>query len=288
MAGADEIVSALALGEPYERFHVGRGPSAIAIDADATTAWTADAFDDAITVVDLGAGKVAATIALSADAGIDGRRRPASLVEEGAALFRDASLSEDGWMSCQTCHTDGHAAGVTADTQGDGSYGAAKRTPSLLGAAETGPWGWLGNVRRLEDQLHRSLTTTMRGPEPTPRQVEALVAYLRTLGPPAPDEPADAAAVARGRATFESRRCDACHAPPLYTTPMSYDVGLADAVGNHDFNPPSLRGVGRLPALLHDGSVRSLPDLFRRVRHPDDADLDDDEIADLTAFLKSL
>jgi len=290
IAGADELASALALGEPYERFKTGRGPSALALSADAATAFAADAFDDAITVVDLAAGRVAGTIALAMEAGADGRRRPASLAEEGEALFRDARLSEDGWMSCQTCHADGHTSGVLADTEGDGSYGAAKRTPSLLGAADTGPWGWLGRERSLEAQVRRSIATTMRGPEPTPRQVEALVAYVRSLPPPEPDPvpPADAEAAARGRALFESERCDACHAAPAYTSPRSYDVGLPDAVGNRAFNPPSLRGVGRRPALLHDASARSLPDLFRRVGHPDGTPLDDGQAADLAAFLRSL
>ncbi|KAJ3056497.1 hypothetical protein HK102_011188 [Quaeritorhiza haematococci] len=252
MAGTGEVASALALDAPYERL------------------------------------KVAGTVALSADAGPDGRRKPATLLEEGEALFRDARLSEDGWMSCQTCHTDGHTAGVLVDTRGDDSYGAAKRTPSLRGVADTRPWGWLGRFRTLDEQIHQSIETTMRGPEPSPRQVEALAAFLRTLDPPAPEPPADAPAVARGRAVFEAERCDACHAPPTYTTPRTYDVDLADAVGNRKFNPPSLRGVGRRPALLHDASVPSLPDLFRRTGHPTGTPLSDGEIADLTAFLRSL
>lgn len=288
VAGTDHVASALGLGEPYDRIPAGRAPVAVAIDPTAAFAYTADALDDAVTVLDLKAGKAAGVIALSADAGADGRRRPATLVEEGEALFRDASLSNDGWMSCQTCHTDGHTSNVLADTLGDGSYGAAKRTPTLLGVADTAPFGWTGGSRRLEDQVRKSIDTTMRGSEPTPRQVEALSAYLRTLAPPTPEPPADEQAVARGREVFDASRCEACHAPTTYTTPMTYEVGLSDAVGNRKFNPPSLRGVGRLPALLHDSSVPSLPDLFRTTKHPDGADLTDQEIADLTAFLKSL
>ncbi|WP_337174920.1 cytochrome c peroxidase [Paludisphaera sp.] len=288
MAGTDQVASALALGEPYERFSVGRAPVALAIDAEAATAYTADRFDDALTVVDLTAGKLAGVVALSAAAGIDGRRRPATLLEEGESLFRDARVSEDGWMSCHTCHADGHASDVLTDTMTDGSYGAAKRSPSLLGIADTAPFGWTGASRRLQDQIHTSITTTMRGHEPAPRQIEALAAYLRSLDPPRPEPVADADAVARGRAIFESNGCADCHAPPAYTTRGSYDVGLVDAVGNREFNPPSLRGVGRRPALLHDASVMSLPDLFRQARHPDGGELTDAEIADLASFLRSL
>lgn len=191
-------------------------------------------------------------------------------------------------MSCQTCHTDGHTSGVAVDTMSDGSYGAPKQTPSLLGVARTGPWTWLGRVDRLEDQVKKSITTTLRGADPTDRQVEALTAYLRTLEPPRPVVVANAEAVARGRALFEAHDCATCHAAPEYTTPRTYDVGLADAVGARAFNPPSLRGVSRRPTFLHDASARDLPDVFRVAHHPDETSFTPAEVADLVAFLESL
>lgn len=288
IAGTDQVASALSLDEPFERFQVGRAPVALAVDAEAAVAYTADRFDDAATVVDLADGKVAGVVALSADAGLDGRRRPATLLEEGESLFRNAVLSEGGWMSCHTCHADGHASEVLTDTMTDGSYGAAKRSPSLLGVGDTAPYGWTGASRRIEDQIRTSLTTTMRAHEPSPRQMAALVAYLESLAPPRPDPIVDPAAVARGREVFQTNECAECHAPPTYTSAETRDVGLIDAVGNRKFNPPSLRGVGRRPALLHDASASSLLDLFQRVRHPDGIRLTDDEIADLIAFLRSL
>ena len=45
-------------------------------------------------------------------------------VARGERLFHDARLSHDGWMSCHSCHVDGHTNGLVADTLGDGSYGA--------------------------------------------------------------------------------------------------------------------------------------------------------------------
>mgnify|MGYP001081366597 CR=1 FL=1 len=288
IAGTDQVASALSLDEPYERFQVGRAPVALAIDAEAATAYTADLFDDAVTVVDLAGGTVVGAVALSADAAVDGRRRPATLLEEGESLFRDAALSEGGWMSCHACHADGHASEVLTDTLTDGSYGAAKRSPSLLGLADTAPYGWTGASPTIEDQIRTSLTTTMRAHEPSPRRMKALVAYLNSLAPPLPDPVVDPEAVARGLAVFQANDCAECHAPPTYTSRESRDVGLVDAAGNRKFNPPSLRGVGRRPALLHDASATSLQDLFDRVRHPDGIRLTDEEIADLSAFLRSL
>ena len=81
-------------------------------------------------------------------------------------------------MSCQSCHTDGHTNNLLSDTLGDGSYGAPKRVPSLLGVAATGPWTWTGSIARLEDQVRKSIATTMHGSKPTDEQVADLTAYL--------------------------------------------------------------------------------------------------------------
>ena len=90
-------------------------------------------------------------------------------------------------MSCQSCHTDGHTNSLLSDTLGDGSYGAPKRVPSLLGVAATGPWTWTGSIPRLEDQIRKSIVTTMHGTKPTDEQVADLAAYLSSLAPPSPE-----------------------------------------------------------------------------------------------------
>src|SRR5262249_11144077 len=95
-------------------------------------------------------------------------------------------------------------------------------------------------------------------------------------------------AVARGREVFRARECAECHAPPEYTSPGRFDVGLADEVGNRKFNPPSLRGVGGREPLLHDGRAERLGDVFRRVKHPNGAAYTDAAVNDLTAFLRTL
>ena len=205
-------------------------------------AYVADSLDDTISVVEIATGLRPATIAL-------GPRPEPTAADRGERLFSSAKLSHDGWMSCHSCHTDGHTNSLLSDTLGDGSYGAPKRVPSLLGVAATGPWTWTGSIARLEDQIRKSITTTMHGAKPTDEQVTDLAAYLSSLAPPSPEvagiAPADASAVARGREVFESRKCASCHVPPEYTSPERYDVGLHDEVGNREFNPPSLRGVSR-------------------------------------------
>ncbi len=286
LEGVNELAIARGPGQPLRRISVGQRPAAMAVSRDGKVVYITNSLDDTVSVVEIATGRNSASIPL-------GPRPEMSLSDRGERLFFDARLSHDGWMSCNSCHTDGHTCGLKSDTLGDGSYGAPKKIPSLLGVGTTGPWTWTGSVERLEDQVRTSIQTTMHapGPPPTVEQVEALTAYLRTLQPLAPalaigEQSLDDAPA--GPRVFQSRKCDTCHMPPEYTSPERFDVGLADEVGNRLFNPPSLRGVSRREPLLHDGRASTLEVLFQRDRHPRDAVLTAQEIRDLVAFLRTL
>lgn len=284
LAGVGEVAIGAGTGEPLHRLAVGRRPTAIALDPQRTKAYVADTADDVIAVVSLGAAERIGTIRL-------GPRPEPGRSDRGESLFFDARLSHDGWMSCQSCHTDGHTTGLKIDTLGDGSFGAPKQIPSLFGVGSTPPWTWLGGVDRLEVQVRKSIEMTMQGRRPSDEQVEDLAAYLRTLAsPPATLAPVSQIdpTVERGRALFVARECATCHAPPRYTTTECYDVGLIDEVGNHMFNPPSLRGIGVRAPLLHDGRAKTLSEVFATHHHPRDAQFSPQEVADLVAFLKTL
>jgi len=285
LAGVDEVAITASPDQGPRRIAVGRRPTAVAPSPDGTFVYVAGTLDDTISVVEIGSGQRRATISL-------GPRPEPTAADRGERLFYSAKLSHDGWMSCHSCHTDGHTNNLVSDTLGDGSYGAPKRVPSLLGVAATGPWTWTGSMARLEDQVRKSIMTTMHGPKPADAQVADLSAFLNSLAPPPPsvtgNRPVDSPAVLRGREVFEARKCASCHVPPEYTSPERYDVGLTDEVGNHEFNPPSLRGVSQRDALLHDGRSRSLDEVFRKERHPRGLVMTPQEIADLVAFLKTL
>lgn len=286
LSGVGEVAIGPGPGQPLRRTAVGRRPTMVALGPDGETAYVAAMLDDTISVVELGAGTLLRSISL-------GPRPEPGAVGRGERLFHDARLSHHGWMSCQSCHTDGHTNGRLADTLGDGSYGAPKLVPTLLGGGTTGPWGWTGGVQRLEEQVRKSIVTTMRGGEPGDATVADLVAYLRSLEPPpgGPPEGRDAEegeGVGRGRAVFCDRGCAECHVGPAYTSAGQYDVGLPDEVGHRKFNPPSLRGVGRRDRFLHDGRANSLEEVFRDHAHPSGAVLSPHEVADLIAFLKTL
>ncbi|MCA9247302.1 MAG: hypothetical protein KDA42_09315 [Planctomycetales bacterium] len=221
-----------------------------------------------------------------------GRHPELGPAERGELHFFDARLSRGGWYSCHSCHSDGHSNGGIADTFGDGKEGAAKRIFSLLGVTETAPWGWLGNKPKLDDQLHQTLQLTMQGRKLDKQGVEDLIAYLRTLKPPPPYQPAnsaeDTAVIAAGRKLFETLDCASCHAGATFTSSEVYDVGLTDDLGTKQFNPPSLRGVGHRYGLFHDKRAANIDQVIVEFQHQLPRALGAEEQQMLIRYLKSL
>jgi YVTN family beta-propeller protein len=285
LSGVGEVAVSSERGDAWQTVAVGTGPGAVVSSADGRRAYVANSLSDSVSVVDVAEGKVTATVSL-------GPRPELKPSDRGELLFRDARLSHDGWMSCHSCHTDGHSNGRLADTLGDGTYGTPKRVPSLLGVKDTAPYAWNGSVPDLAAQVRKSVETTMRGKPLTAEQVRDLTAYLETLAPPPARDrllgKLDETAAGRGRDVFGKQGCATCHAPPAYTSEKAHDVGLTDEAGVKVFNAPSLRGVGQGGPYLHDGRAATLAEVFTRHRHQLKAELAKDELEDLLTFLRSL
>ena len=263
-----------------DRFHVGQRPVDLIIVND--NLLIADELSDAIARIDLRAGAVAPQIPLGPPAKSTPRDR-------GEALFYNARLSHDGWMSCHSCHSEGHTIDQLADTLGDGDYGAPKRIPSLLGSGQSGPWAWNGSISTLQEQVRKSVKTTMHGSTLSPRQTNDLVAFLKSLSPPVTRFTAPPEQLRQGATVFARRGCVDCHPAPLYTSADSVDVGLVDENGRRKFNPPSLRGLGQRDRFFHDGRAKRVEDVVLQARHQLGTEkLSAAEAAALIAFLKSL
>jgi YVTN family beta-propeller protein len=283
VGGTGELAAGPVAGKDWPRLRVGQRPTAVALRADGGQAYVANTFSDSISIVDLGRDKKVAEVPLGSTPKLDAARR-------GEVLFFDGRLSKEKWMSCHSCHSDGHTNGLRSDTLGDGSYGAPKRVPTLHGVGTTGPWAWNGSMATLKDQIRQSIRTTMNG-RAREQEIDDLEAYLRTLPPP-PTLPRPTAqaleAIRHGQEVFTAHGCARCHAPPTYTTPRTYEVGLVDEMGKADFNPPSLRGVVHGTAFFHDGRATRLEEVFTRFAHQVPRDLARRDLDDLLEFLRSL
>jgi YVTN family beta-propeller protein len=285
LAGVDEVAFLRADGTPTKRLSVGRRPTGV-VPFSGGRFVVLNTFDDSLSVIDARDEAVSRTIPLGPEPRLSPRDR-------GELLFHDARLSYQGWMSCHSCHTDGHTNGLRADTLGDGTHGTPKRTPTLLNTRLTDPWAWDGSMKYLHEQVEKSLSQTMHAQTIEPATIADLTSYLASLPPPPPSHPVggedDRQQVLRGRKLFEDRGCVRCHIPSVtYTSHGSHDVGFADEAGRRAFNPPSLRGVGQGYRFLHDGRAASLEEVFTRHRHKVGAGLEPDQTEDLVRFLRSL
>lgn len=264
---------------------IGRRPTAVATSPDGKWALVACTFDDRLAVIDVPARKVVRHVSLGATPEL-------TLAEQGSRLFYDARLSHDGWMSCHSCHTDGHTNNQRNDNLSDNGYGAPKRVLSLLSQADTAPYAWSGATKSLADQVRNSTSKTMQGREPSEDQVTALVSFVQTLSLPAPvarlQGKEDTAAIARGEQVFARRNCAQCHAAPTFTTPQAQDAGIQDELEMKQFNPPSLRGLSHRGPYFHDNRAATLEDVFLKHGHPRDAAYEAEEVRDLVAYLRSL
>jgi cytochrome c peroxidase len=287
LGGVDQVMIGTRDDLSLQPVKVGKRPTAVTLSSDQRQAIVANTFDDTLSVVDIAERRVVKTIAL-------GSTKERSLSERGEELFYDAKFSHEGWMSCHSCHTDGHSNFTRNDNLSDNSFGAPKLVISLLGRKGTEPFAWNGSVPDLASQVRNSIHKTMQSDieQLADGEVAALAAYIESLpSPPSVDTvrgTTDRAAIERGQKLFTAHDCARCHAPPSYTSPERVEVGLKDERGERLFSPPSLLGVSQRDAFLHDGRATSLGEVFSKHRHPDDHDWSDDEILDLVAFLRSL
>ena len=212
----------------------------------------------------------------------------------GKQIFYDGrAMSQDGYISCASCHLGGDHDGRTWDFTDRGE--GLRNTIDLRGRAGTahGPMHWSGNFDEVQDfendiRLHfggpglltnEDFETTLDAlGEPKAglsERLDALAAYVGTLDqfPRSPYKPAAgelSAEAQLGQALFETSGCQSCHAGERLTdsaTDVRHAVGtLGAGSGGRRRGPldgidtPTLRGVWQSAPYFHDGSAATLED----------------------------
>ncbi|MCA8990856.1 MAG: hypothetical protein KDA88_02710 [Planctomycetaceae bacterium] len=281
-AGVDHLLQLTAQHEVYGRLEIGRHPTQVIADRKHHRCFVLESFTPAIRVVDTRSGVTQTQL----EFGPAAEKSPA---QRGEELFLDARSSQFQWMSCQSCHSRAHTNGRLADTFGDGTEGAPKQVPSLLGTRDNNPWAWNGSMQTLHGQVTKSFHSTMHSPDTSARDVMDVVAYLHSLAPAPPLQVDDEKLISQGQRIFNDRGCQRCHIPPLtFTSDLTYDVGLADEHGLKKYNPPSLRGVGQRFGFFHDLRAPTLESVFEEYGHQLDDSLTPRQLRALVAYLQSL
>lgn len=299
--GSRDLIPAELLREDgrYRRVAVGGRPTELAFAPDGKTLFVANYLGDSVQVVDAERGELVRTIPLGAPSEL-------SLARRGEILFHEAERSFNQWYSCNTCHSDGHTNGLDFDTMNDGWHDLStahlqsrKKVPSMRRVTKTGPWTWHGWQTSLDDAMVESFTKSMQGPQPSPDEVRALIAYLDTLdyprNPHRGGNAATAEAVKRGEEIFRSSKaaCNTCHGGPEFTDGKIHTVGLEERRDVYrGYNPPSLRGLYDKDPYLHDGRAATLREALQEGHDPEMVTglgaLSEAELEDLVAYLRTL
>lgn len=287
VGGTDQVALGSSANYTFKYVNVGRYPTAVEFSPDGEFVFVANQFDDTVSVIDVKGLAVAGTVNL-------GTMRPLTEVELGEQLFHSATLSHDRWLTCASCHVDGHTNNQVTDNLGDRDYGAPKRVPSLLGVADTAPFTWLGHEEKLAKQVESSIRKTMHSYRRLdPDEIVHLVKFMESLPPAVSVREArgltNDPVVARGRAVFEKNQCAECHNPGTLTSHDVYDVGVVDEKSHRFFNPPSLRGVSqRGPELFHDNRANGIRGVVVDLKHQLKTELDPEDVEALIAYLETL
>jgi DNA-binding beta-propeller fold protein YncE len=239
----------------------------------------------------------------------------------------DQRMSQEGYLSCASCHFEGFEDGRVWDFRDRGE--GFRNTTSLLGRRGTGqgPVHWTGNFDEIQDfegairndQLGTGFIPDplfMAGTHSTPLgdpkvglspDLDALAAFVTSLAAVnrSPFRNADGTLTAdgeAGRAIFERLACATCHSGPDFTDSAGrelHDVGTQKVTSGLrlgepllGIDTPTLLGVWETAPYLHDGSALTLRDVLTTAnpedRHGAVSTLEPQEVEQLVAYLQQL
>ncbi len=285
------------------RISVGRNPRGLALSPDGKLLYVVNRLDDSISVIDTSAAKVLSTIDLGGPKNIDALRR-------GERLFYTADFAFQGQFGCSNCHIDSTIDGLQWDLEPDGFGKDIVDNRSLENLAGTEPFKWNGGNPDMPTECGpRTEKFFFRSQSFTQQQLTDVVTFVYALpyrpnryrSPKGELTPAQE----RGKAIFErtksknghtipdTNQCTYCHSGPKYTNQKQIDVGSGKATDRSPIiDVPQLSNVAYSAPYLHDGSARSLEEIWT-VFNPKDThgvtnDLTKDELNDLIEYLKTL
>lgn len=239
----------------------------------------------------------------------------------------DPRMTDDGYMSCVSCHFDGLSDGRVWDFSDRGE--GLRNTKSLLGirgALADGRVHWSANMDEIQD-FERDIRDSLEGAGFMPSEewlarkadtfgkssagvspeLDGLAAFFESLDKVGrspfrnPDGSFTAAARA-GRQVFERAGCGACHSGPNMTNSAAgglFDVGTSLPTSGKrlggpltGIDTPTLKGLWQTAPYLHDGRAATLLEIFTRYNPGDKlgvtSNLTPTELDQLVAYLQEL
>ncbi len=285
------------------RIPVGNNPRGLIVSPDGKAVYVANRMDDSISVIDVATNTATRTIDLGGPAKVTPLRR-------GEQIFNTAKYSFQGQFGCANCHIDGTFDGIEWDLEPDGFGVDIVDNRLLEDLSGTEPFKWNGGNPdmptecgpRTEKFFYRSQSYDgkeladlvsfiqampsrpnryrLKNGELTPAQERGKEIYFRTVDK-------------TGKPIPETNQCEYCHSGPKYTNQQKFDVGSGKNTDRSPvFDVPQLINVAYTAPYLHDGSAKSLEEIWT-VFNPNDThgrtnDLTKDELNDLIEYLRTL
>lgn len=325
-AGTNDMNISKVLDDGYKEIEriggpvrLGTNPRAIRVSPDGEKVYVYNALDFAVTVHDADMRKLA-TIKVC---------EPPKTPEwvRGKILFNTANYPMSGrrWVSCSSCHPDGHH-----DARTWHNPEGLRNTTALFGMAHTHPLHWSGDRDEAQDFEYTIRSPLMQGPglfrgriKPKvgfekaelgqkltglSKDLDALALYCNSLDFPLSPHAAGKGkltpAAEEGKKLFFSEKvgCAKCHSGPYYSDSLTkspynlHDVGTgkddpSEKMGTK-YDTPSLLWIYRSAPYLHDGKAATLHDVLTKCnkddKHGKTSHLSPQEIDNLVEFLKSL
>jgi YVTN family beta-propeller protein len=285
------------------RIPVGRNPRGVLLSADGKRLYVANRLDDNISVIDTTALKTLPQIDLGGPTTVNALRR-------GERLFFTAKYAFQGQFGCANCHLDATIDGLRWDLEPDGFGKDIVDNRSLEDLAGTQPFKWNGGNPDLPTECGpRTEKFFYRSQSYSDQELTDLVTFVFSLpmrpnrhrpsnGEPTPAQERGKAIFERakyktGKPIPEKNQCASCHSGPKFTNQQQLDVGTGKATDRSPvLDVPQLPNVAYSAPYLHDGSARSLEEIWT-VFNPKDThgvsnDLTKDELNDLIEYLKTL
>ena len=284
------------------RIPVGHNPRGIVLSPDGNRLYVADRMDDTISVVDTNSAKVINTVDLGGSKALT----PARLGERN---FNNAKFSFQGEYSCSNCHLDATFDGLQWDLEPDGFGVDVVDNRPIYNLLGTQPFKWNGGNPDLPTECGpRTEKYFYRSQSFNEKELTDVVAYVVSLPSP-PNRyrlpngeytPAQE----RGKAIYErtqtksrrpipeNLRCGFCHSGPKGTNNKSEDVGTGKPIDRSPLvDTPQLPDIAYSAPYLHDGSARSLEEIWTKFNPKDQHgvtnDLTKDELNDLIEYLRT-
>jgi cytochrome c peroxidase len=274
----------------------------LALSPDDSQLFIAERLQDSVLVVDTKSLAAVDRVVLG-DGGLE------DPIRRGERVFTSSAYTFQHQFSCRSCHPDGHVDGLSYDFDGDGIGDNLLDNRSLQGVAGTGPFKWNGKNASLEIQCGPRFAKVLMRTEPfPPKELHDLTTFIQSLPPPRVSRAVDGKLTPseeRGRSIFfatrtsdgkpipVSNRCVTCHAPPLYSVRLPFNVGTKGPYDTIEaFDTPHLLGVADTAPYLHDGRAQTLEEIWTLYSTNDShgvtSYMNKIQLNDLVEFLKAL